>query len=185
MNHYLDISILPDPEFPATVLLNSLYSKLHKALHDLTSTKIGVSFPDYNVTLGNVLRIHGEESALHELQRLDWIGGMRSYCEISSITPVPTGAKFRTVSRKQTTMSSAKLRRLIKRGSITEDKIKQYKANMLCQALNYPYIELVSSSNGHKHRRYIEFGELLDEPVKGDFDLFGLSKTATVPWFNA
>jgi len=54
---------------------------------------------------------------------------------------------------------------------------------MFTQGLDNPYLELESGSNGHKHRRYIQFGELLDAPVKGEFDQFGLSKVATVPWF--
>lgn len=183
MDHYTDIFIFPDPEFVATVLLNALYTKLHKALHDLRSIAIGVSFPKYKVTLGNVLRIHGEESVLHDLQSMDWIGGMSGYCSVSSIMLVPEGAKFRTVSRKQTTMSQAKLRRLMKRGPMSEDGIRNYRAKMFSQGLDNPYVELVSGSNGQKHRRYIEFGELLDQPVFGDFDQFGLSKIATVPWF--
>jgi CRISPR-associated endonuclease Csy4 len=184
MDHYTDIIILPDPEFPATVLLNSLYAKLHKALHDLASTNIGVSFPKYRITLGNVLRIHGEQSALHDLQGLNWIGGMSGYCAISAVTPVPSGVKFRTVARKQPTMSQAKLNRLIKRGSITEDEIKNYKAQMFSKGLDNPYVELNSGSNGQKHRRYIEFGELQEQPVPGKFDQFGLSRTATIPWFD-
>lgn len=55
---------------------------------------------------------------------------------------------------------------------------------MFSQGLDAPYLELQSASNGHRHRRYIEFGELLDAPVRGEFDSFGLSKTATVPWFS-
>ncbi|PYD07066.1 type I-F CRISPR-associated endoribonuclease Cas6/Csy4, partial [Pseudomonas syringae pv. pisi] len=47
-----------------------------------------------------------------------------------------------------------------------------------------PYIELVSVSNGQRHRRYIEFGELFNEPITGLFDQFGLSNSATVPWFD-
>ncbi|EKD42112.1 MAG: CRISPR-associated Csy4 family protein, partial [uncultured bacterium] len=38
-------------------------------------------------------------------------------------------------------------------------------------------------SNGQRHRRYIVLGELQDQPVEGEFDQFGLSKTSTVPWF--
>ncbi|MEE9356016.1 MAG: type I-F CRISPR-associated endoribonuclease Cas6/Csy4 [Methylococcaceae bacterium] len=80
-------------------------------------------------------------------------------------------------------MTEAKLRRLIKRGSITEDEIKTYKAKMFQQGLDNPYLELESTSNGHKHRRYLQFGEIIAEPVAGKFDQFGLSKTTTVPWF--
>lgn len=184
MNSYIDIQIQPDSEMPLNILLNSLYTKLHKVLYDLTATNIGVSFPKYNFTLGNVLRVHGEKMVLHDLLRLNWIGGMRGYCNISMITPVPDSAKFRTVSRKQTTMSQSKLRRLVKRGSITENEIKQYKAQMFSKGIKHPYVELVSSSNGQKHRRYIELGELFDQPIHGEFDQFGLSKTATIPWFD-
>jgi CRISPR-associated endonuclease Csy4 len=184
MNHYVDIKLLPDAEIPATVLMNAIYTKLHKALCDIGSKNTGVSFPKYKVTLGNILRLHGTQSELSALQQKSWLGGMSGYCNVSEIKSVPTGAKFRTVSRKQTTMSQAKLNRLLKRGSITEDEIKQYKAKMFTKGLDNPYVELVSGSNGHKHRRYIEFGQLLDEPVAGPFDQFGLSKTATVPWFD-
>jgi CRISPR-associated endonuclease Csy4 len=80
-------------------------------------------------------------------------------------------------------MSQAKLNRLLKRGSINEQDAKQYKARMFTKGLDNPYLELTSGTNGHKHRRYIEFGELLTQPISGKFDQFGLSKTATVPWF--
>ncbi len=183
MNHYINIFLLPDPEFPATVLMNSIYTKLHKALHNLKSTTIGVSFPRYQTTLGNLLRIHGTISDLNDLQGFDWIGGMRGYCNVSEALPVPDETNYRTVSRKQTNMSQSKLRRLIKRGSIKGDEIKQYKEKMFISGLDNPYVELLSGSNGKKHRRYIKFGELLDHPALGEFDQFGLSKVATVPWF--
>jgi len=183
MNHYTDISILPDPEFPATVLMNSLYTKLHRVLCDLNSTRIGVSFPQHKIMLGNVLRIHGAVDDLTELQQKDWLGGMAGYCQVSSIGDVPTGVKHRVIRRKQATMSHSKLNRLLKRGSITQDEITQYKARMFANGLDEPYIELQSGSNGRRHRRYIDLGPLLDKPVAGVFDQFGLSKTGTVPWF--
>ena len=183
MNYYLDILIKPDEEMRLNVLLNSIYTKLHKALYDLNSTNIGVSFPKYEVTLGSVLRIHGDQSSLKDLQGLNWIGGMSGYCEVSEIKTVPADVQFRVISRKQTTMSPAKMRRRLKRGSLDEEGVKTYKAKMFTKGLDNPYLELVSTSNGHRHRRYIEFGDLINEPVSGEFDHFGLSKTATVPWF--
>lgn len=183
MNYFIDIKLLPDPEFQTTVLLNSMYTKLHKTLCELKSKSIGVSFPAYQLTLGNILRIHGNESDLNNLKQRNWLGGMSGYCKVSEIKPVPDAIKHRTVGRKQTTMSQAKLNRLIKRGSISEDEVKLYRAKMFAKGLDNPYVELVSGSNGHRHRRYIEFGGLMDTPVAGEFDKFGLSKTATVPWF--
>ena len=121
---------------------------------------------------------------MQKLQNSNWIGGMHGYCKIDEIQLVPTDAKFRTISRVQTTMSQSKLNRLIKRGFISDDEIKKYKAKMFSKGLDNPYIELVSASNGHKHRRYITFGELQDHPTSGQFDFFGLSKEATIPWFD-
>lgn len=184
MNSYINIFLLPDPEFRETILMNAIYTKLHKAMYDLRSITIGISFPKYNATLGNILRIHGDKSILTDLQGLNWIGGMNGYCKVSQIASVPSVVKYRTVSRVQTTMSQSKLNRLLKRGSITEDEVKNYKAKMFTKGLDNPFVELVSGSNGNKHRRYIEFGELLDAPVPGEFDHFGLSKTATIPWFD-
>jgi len=184
MNHYIDIIIKPDAEMRENLLLNKVYSKLHKALVDLKSTDIGVSFPRYEIILGEVIRLHGSEIKLSELQDTGWLGGLKGYCNVSDIRLVPSSeAHYRTVSRIQSNMTEAKLRRLIKRGSISGSELKTYKAKMFTKGLDNPYLELESSSNGHKHRRYIQFGELIGEPVEGFFDQFGLSKTATIPWF--
>ncbi len=183
MEKYIEITLSPDSAMRLNFLLNATYSKLHKALCDLGSTNIGVSFPKYKVTLGNVLRLHGNQSDLVALQQQNWLGGMAGYCNVSEVLPVPEGVQFRRVSRKQANMTQAKLNRLLKRESITEDKAKQYRTKMFTKGLDNPYLELQSGSNGHKHRRYIEFGELQVSSVAGDFDQFGLSKTATVPWF--
>jgi len=184
MDYYLDINIRPDEEVPTYFIRNKIYTKLHKALSTLKSTEIGVSFPRYKVKLGDVIRVYGSESKLTELQSTDWLGGLKGYCAISSIQAIPADVTYRNISRKQANMTEAKLRRLIKRGSISDDEIKTYKAKMFQQGLdNYPYLELQSGSNGHKHRRYIQFGEISSQPVNGEFDQFGLSKTATIPWF--
>lgn len=184
MDKYIEITFHPSPEMPLNWLLNAIYTKFHKALFDLNSTDIGVSFPRYNVLLGNSIRIHGNQQNLITFMKLNWLGGMNGYCNVSEILTVPDGVKYRTICRKQATMSQSKLNRLLKRSSITEEEVKNYKAKMFTKGLDNPYVELVSGSNGNKHRRYIEFGELFDEPVAGQFDQFGLSKTATVPWFD-
>jgi len=184
MNHYIDILIKPDAEMRENVLLNKVITKLHKALVSLNTNAIGVSFPQYQLKLGRLLRIHGNSIILNELQTNDWLGGIKGYCHLSETLPIPKLVKYRVISRKQSNMTQAKLNRLIKRGSISPDEVKAYKAKMFSQSLDNPYLELESGSNGHKHRRFIEFGELLDSPISGNFDTFGLSKDqATVPWF--
>ena len=183
MDYFIDVTIRPDAEMRENVLLNKVYTKLHKALFLIKSTGIGVSFPNYNVTLGRVLRIHGSQSQLAKLQETLWLGGLSGYCDVTEARLVPSGCQYRTVSRKQATMSLAKLRRLMNRGSITPQETKAYKAKMFDQGLDNPYLELESVSNGHMHRRYLEFSKLSEDKVSGDFDYFGLSRIATVPWF--
>lgn len=184
MNHYIDITVLSDAELNQSFLLNAVYSKLHKALHGLGSHVLGISFPSAQKNLGSIIRLHGEQADLEAIQALNALARLSDYCSVSEITPVPSGIKgYRTVYRKQPTMSAAKLRRLVKRSSLTEREEQDYNDAMSLKRLNDPYLELQSSSNGHKHRRYIAFGELQGQSVAGKFDTFGLSKTATVPWF--
>lgn len=183
MNHYIDIKMLPDAELNEAFLMNKVYAKLHKGLPNLGSSSIGVSFPKYRVLLGGILRIHATKEKLEQLRSLNWLSRLADYCDVSGIQPIPNDVQYRNISRKQANMTEAKLRRLIKRGSISAEEAKKYRAKMSTQGLNNPYLELNSSSNGNKHRRYLQFGELLNEPVSGEFDHFGLSKIATVPWF--
>ncbi len=184
MDNYIDIQIQPDAEMRENVLLNKVYSKLHKAFWDLKAKDIGVSFPKAKILLGNVIRIHSTFERLLELNETKWLGGLSGYCLYSDIQQVPSTVKYIIVSRWQHNMSESHLRRLIKRGSITQDEIKAYKAKMFTkQMTTLPFIELESTSNGKHHRRYIQTSEPLSEPKEGEFDSFGLSKDATVPYF--
>ncbi len=193
MKYYLDIKIVPDAEVPIYFIRNKVYSKLHKALSSLKPTDIGVRFPKYKIKLGDVVRLHGTDKNLTVLQSTNWLGGLNGYCEVSEIQSIPDQiVGYRVISRKQATMNLKKLEKRVQyqkeQGVLkTQDEItdyeKQYKAKMYATGLDNPYLEIESSSNGHKHRRYIQFGEVVEQEVKGKYDTFGLSKTATVPWF--
>ena len=183
MDSYIEIKLKPDAELRLNWLLNAVYSKLHKALFDIKANDIGVSFPNYKYTLGDTLRLHSSKRQLETLEQTNWLGGMIGYCQIEPVKPIPENTQYRIFSRTQSNMTEAKLRRLMRRGSIANTEVKAYRYKMLTQNLEAPYVEFVSGSNGHKHRRYIQLGDLLDNPTAGEFDTFGLSKTATVPWF--
>ncbi len=183
MTHYIDIRLFPKKEIRENVLLNQVYTAFHKRLYDLKSTDIAVSFPEYRLKLGRLFRIHGSKEALEKLEEKEWLGKYKEFCKVSKIESVPEKIEHRTVSRIQQNMTEAKLRRLIKRGSISEEDAKKYRIKMMQGGLENPYVELVSMSNGQLHRRFIEFGELQGVDVKGEFDLFGLSKVSTIPWF--
>ena len=183
MEYYIDIELKPDAEIQESPLMNLVYNKFHKALVKLKTAQIGVSFPKYQIKPGKVLRLHGDKTNLQNLQGLNWLGGIARYFEISDVKNVPADVKYRTVSRIRTNMSKSKLERLKRRGSITPSEEKNYRAKMFSQGLVNPYLDLKSGSTGQKHRRFIHFGPLLDQPVQGKFDSYGLSKVATVPWF--
>ncbi|QUX96925.1 type I-F CRISPR-associated endoribonuclease Cas6/Csy4 [Marinomonas sp. CT5] len=184
MDSYIDIRIRPDAEMRENVLLNKVYIKFHKALFDLRSLDIGVSFPETKVMLGTLVRIHSSQERLEELMALSWLGGLSGYCVFSDIKTVPECAQYRRVFRWRPNMSKSHLRRLIKRGSILEHEMKAYKAKMFAdQMTTLPYLEMESTSNGKHHRRYIKMTDIQASPQIGDFDYFGLSKTATIPWF--
>lgn len=183
MTHYIDIKLLANKELRENVLLNQIYTSFHKRIYDLKSENIALSFPNYKLNLGRLFRIHGEMEVLEKLNKKDWLGNYKKFCKVSSINIIPSDVKYRVVSRIQQNMTESKLRRLIKRGNISDEDIKKYKIKMLQGGLDNPYVELISMSNGQLHRRFISFGELKDSEIKGKFDLFGLSKSATIPWF--
>ncbi|MGR3178513.1 MAG: type I-F CRISPR-associated endoribonuclease Cas6/Csy4, partial [Candidatus Anammoxibacter sp.] len=99
MDYYIDIQLKPDAEMRENVLLNKVYTKFHKALFSLKATDIGVSFPNYKIKLGNLIRVHGSETRLKELQSANWLGGLSGYCEVTEVQSIPAGLRYRNVSR--------------------------------------------------------------------------------------
>ena len=106
VSHYLDIYLLPDPEFATPNLMNALYAKLHRALHDRIQAQkesIGISFPDQRNTtapLGTTLRLHSSEAALTALMSSTWLTGMRDHTRCTPIQAIPSGIQtHRSVRR--------------------------------------------------------------------------------------
>lgn len=184
MNFYLDLIIQADEEVPIYFIRNKAYNKLHKALYDIESNDIGVSFPNANKKLGDIIRLHSTQQSLESLQKSHWLGGLSGYFKISPILPIPNKIQgYKNISRICQNMTNSKLNRLIKRGSISNNHIDSYKLKMLKNSLDAPYLELQSNSTNKKYRVYLEFTGLQKILTKGEFNYFGLSKTATVPWF--
>ena len=188
MDYYIDIKLIPNKEIRENVLLNQVYTEFHKRLYDMNAIDIAVSFPNYKLNLGSIFRIHGAKEALLKLNEKDWLSTFKPFYNISDIKIIPDTVQHRTISRIQQAMSQSKLRRLIKRaedwkGGINQGDIKKYKIQILQGGLENPFVELVSGSNGERHRRFIAFSELQESEIIGEFDTFGLSKTSTVPWF--
>lgn len=184
MDHYQDIRLLPDPEFAPQMLMSALFSKLHKALVQTKMQQVGVSFPRVRQDLGDTLRLHGSEEALLRLQQSEWLQGMRDHVEQGAIEPIPLNVQYRIVKRVQVKSSAERLlRRSVKKGWLSEEQAREKLAIFGEKRTSLPYVQLKSASTGQHFLLFIEHGPLLDNPATGIFSAYGLSATATVPWF--
>jgi len=191
MDHYLDVSLLPDPEFSQTHLMDALFAKLHRALVTAGRQDIGISFPQVKERdeggrgVGGVLRLHGREAPLVELMATNWLAGMRDHTAVSSVQAVPAGCtSFRAVSRVQAKSNPAKeRRRLMRRKGLTEEQAFARIPDHCAEVLDLPFVHIRSSSTGEHFLLFIRHGQLKDAAVEGEFSAYGLSSHATVPWF--
>ena len=188
MDHYLDFRLLPDPEFPAPVLMNALFSKLHRALVRIDNRAIGVSFPDVRSekpSLGGCLRLHGTEEKLSALMNENWLTGMRDHIEQAEIAPVPGDMRHRRIRRVQPKSNAERLRRRYakRHPDVSPEEIAKLIPESVEQRVKLPFLQLKSQSSGHAFRLFLEHAPLRDEPTEGEFNTYGLSARATVPWF--
>lgn len=187
VDHYLDLELLPDPEFPATQLMSALLAKLHRGLHDLRRTDVGISFPDVETAahgLGARLRLHGSAEALDRLLALNWLSGMRDHLRQGPLSPIPNPVSWRCVSRVQVDSNPERARRrLIKRHGLSEEEARQRIPDSAGKRCDLPYATLRSKGSGHSFRLFVRHGPLLDTPTPGPFGAYGLSNQASIPWF--
>lgn len=187
MDHYVDIDLRPDPEFPPHQLMAALYAKLHRALVAQGNTAIGVSFPGFDSKaphLGAQLRLHGGHSVLSMLLAGDWLTGMRDHVALTPPAPVPDNAKHRCVARVQVKSSPERLRRrLMRRQNIDEQEARRRIPDESARFAHLPFIQLRSTSTGQTFRLFIEHGPIQPTAATGDFNAYGLSQGATIPWF--
>lgn len=185
--HYIDIRVVPDPEVNGPQLLGVLYGKLHQGLVQLRVDDIGVSFPGYSRNprgVGSVLRLHGAQAALQRLMQVDWLKGIRDHVRMTDISAVPETAKHRTVTRKQFKTSAERLRRRrMKRKGESLEQATQAIPGTVERTPELPYVHLRSHSTGQGFHLFIALGPLVDEPVSGVFNTYGLGGQATIPWF--
>ena len=184
MDYYLDLRIQQDPEFPETMLLGALVSKLHRGLVTLDSRDIGISFPEHTQRLGGVLRIHSTEERIHELQAVEWLKGMRDHVRVGSITRIPDGISHCVVRRRQFKTNPERLRRrrMARHGETYEQAYYRI-PDKTGAPIQTPHIVVRSASTGQAFSLFIEHQAPQPEAVEGTFTTYGLSHGATVPWF--
>ena len=187
MDHYVDLTLLPDPEIAQQHLMGALFSKLHRALVAQRSGSIGISFPAVQaerVWLGDCLRLHGEQATLTGLMTSNWLTGMRDHVHATAVLAVSPKARFRVVSRVQAKSNPERLRRRqMRRHGLDAAQALASVPDTAAERLDLPYVQLRSQSTAQSFRLYIRHGELLETAAVGNFGAFGLSTSATIPWF--
>jgi len=186
MTHYLELRVRPDPEFPVNILLGALVSKLHLALVQLGANDLGISFPQHeeHPPLGHMLRLHGTDIRLAELMETDWLRGMRDNLEIGEVDPVPSGVVHRVVRRKQYKTNADRLRRRrMKRHGESYEEASRRIPDTVERKVKTPFVVIRSLSSGQTFSLFIEHGACQPTAVPSSYNTYGLSKTATVPWF--
>jgi CRISPR-associated endonuclease Csy4 len=185
MDAYIELQLLPDPEFPPAMLMNALFAKLHRALVSHGKGRIGISFPDVSSRqLGLSLRLHGQTGDLESLMASNWLQGMRDHLAAFAICPVPDGAKHRIVRRVQAQSTPDRLRRrLIRRKGIGEEEARVAIPDSAAQTLALPSLIVTSQSTQQQFRLFIEHLPPQAEISHGRFTSYGLSNEASIPWF--
>lgn len=187
MDHYVDINVRSAPEFPSHQLMSALYAKLHRALVVQGSTSIGVSFPGFDSKvphLGTLLRLHGNHVALSVLFESDWLTGMRDHVVLTPPMRIPDTAKNRAVRRVQVKSSPERLRRrLMRRHDLNEQEAQQRIPDSSARFAHLPFVQMRSTSTGQTFRLFVDHGPIQLSSVSGDFNAYGLSQNATIPWF--
>lgn len=186
MDAFLDIRLLPDPEFPATTLMNALFSKFHRGLVRFGEGAIGVSFPDVadgGRTLGARVRLHGSVEVLRHFMATEWLSGMRDHVETGEAASIPAVVRHQIVRRVQAKSSPERLRRrLVARKGLSEDLARTIIPDSSAEQLDLPFVVLKSQSTGQQFRLFIEHMPAA-AAQSGVFSAYGLSAEATVPFF--
>ncbi|THU03998.1 type I-F CRISPR-associated endoribonuclease Cas6/Csy4 [Lampropedia puyangensis] len=185
--HYIDIQLLPDPEFSPAHLLSALVAKLHRALVAQGSNDIAIAFPHYQLQprgLGQVLRLLGPQASLQTLLNTDWLRGMRDHTQLSAVAAVPATAEHRHFTRRQFKTNVERLRRRrIKCKGETAEQAEQAIPSSVERQPDLPYVHLRSSSTSQPFQLFLALSEPVSASVLGQFNAYGLSTTATIPWF--
>lgn len=188
MDRYVELQVLPDPEFNAPLLMGALFSKLHRGLVRLGGGAVGVSFPDikpgHAPVLGARLRLHGREDRLAKLMSLDWMTGVQDHVTVSDIAEVPEKIQYRSFYRVQSKSSVDRLRRRrMQRHGEDEETARRLIPESAGERLELPFVFLTSQSSGQRFPLFIGVGPPRDTALNGVFSAYGLSRNATIPWF--
>lgn len=201
MKYYQDITLLPDTEDDLYFLWEKTYQQIHIALVEIKDAHnrvgVGVSFPKYCFSgeiknLGNKLRLlSASKDLLMELNVEKWLSRLADYVHITRIREVPAEFEVVMFSRKVVKSNEKLAKERSKHlGVPYGDALASLKEGGRSGRCNLPFIQMTSHSTANaksfeEKNRFPLFIEKqnVNKMVGGNFDSYGLSRLATVPWF--
>lgn len=194
MRKYIQLTALPDDSSGITlpVLMSQIVEKLHLLFvlqkKGNNSIPVGLSFPGYDSdspTLGNMIRIHGQEDELDRLDVQNSLRTLRDYIHITQSRPIPVRKLKGYVSYSRVRLDHSKdklIRRYMKRHSKTfEEAEKHYSDYQSNNPPDYPFVWIVSQSTGQKYPIHLK-QQYLDKPGQS-FNTFGINPSSGVDFF--
>ena len=165
----------------------------------LRGSNIALSFPCYGdkaYPLGHKLRLLAQNQVFLEKLAIEkWLSRLQDYVQIDSITAVPSSASFACFRQKRVKGERRLEQSLQKKAKHLSDKfgldfhnaLQDLKKKHTFKKETLPFIQVESQSSDTddckpRFKLFIEKTELTGAQ-QGAFDCYGLSKTATVPWF--
>ena len=199
MKYYIDITLLPDAETNLGFLWHKIYQQIHIALAENQTKQgnsdIAISFIGYGsrqFPLGDQLRLlAANQQRLINLDVQTWLSRLTDCCHIKTMQQVPGKVeRHARFSREPVKSLHKKAKRRADHLNKSLDEVMAFLVaeENFKEKSTSPFITLESQStsnnNSKKHRFPLFIKKtLFDEPQNGTFDCYGLSKTATVPWF--
>lgn len=196
MKYYQDITFLPDAEANLGFLWYKVYKQVHLALAENkiaeNQSAVALSFPGYGnkaFPLGDKLRLFaGSQFQLEQLNINQWLSRLTDYTHVKPIKLVPEEInQYACFKRKQfkSNLQKEAVRRVKYKGEPVEKALAHFAHYEKESALPYINMSSLSMDNNGSSRDFKLFvaRNLFDKPNEGQFNCYGLSKTATVPWF--
>jgi CRISPR-associated endonuclease Csy4 len=182
---YFDVrshSVAAAPE-----VLAKAFSAIHLALVNLRTSAVSVSFPEQDdqiQSLGACLRVMGPARDVEAVAALPWHRVVQDQASVSNVGAVPDTQQFRGVRRVQAKSNVERLRRrYVARHGVAYDEACRLIQDDARQTLDLPWLRIKSHSSHQEFRLFLRMDDSRTDLVPGDFNAYGLSATATIPWF--
>ena len=189
MNHYVEMRVRNVPDISPRQIAAKTIERLHIVLAANSQLNIGLSFPDLAsessaIMPGFRIRLHSDLSALNDVLAADRLRSITDYLDISPAIPIPNQTKHMTYRRYRPYAAlPCRRRRHMRRHQVDYQTACQQIPDSRLESCSLPFLTMHSHSTGQRFRIYIQPGPIMDSPVSGSFNSYGLSSGATVPHF--